>query len=409
MSTLSRGQMSESLKLQIHCNFCGKSRSEVDKLIVANDAGICNECISLCSNIINKERNDDIRKDKKINKALDPIRIKEFLDQYVIGQDAAKIALSVGVVNHYKRIFFESPVELEKSNILIHGSTGSGKTLLAKTIARYLNVPFIVADATTLTEAGYVGDDVESVISSLLVAADNDVRLCEQGIIFLDEVDKIARKSESASLTRDVSGEGVQQALLKLVEGTKCKVSVAGGKKHPALDQVEIDTSKILFIAGGAFADLQRIVERRQKGTSIGFNGSHNSKVDATQVTPEDFIQFGMIPEFCGRFPISVSIDELSQSDFVQILTEPKNNLIAQMQFYFESDEVILSFTDEAINAIAEQAYNQKLGARGLKSVLERVLMPYMYTLSEVKKQGFRKIEITDKVVKYNDPPNFIE
>ena len=401
--------MSEQIKLQVHCNFCSKNREEVDKLIVANDAGICNECISLCSNIINKDRNDALRKDKKISKALDPIKVKKFLDNYVIGQDTAKIALSVGVVNHYKRVFFESNVELEKSNILIFGSTGSGKTLLARTMARYLNVPFVVADATTLTEAGYVGDDVESIISSLLVAADNDVERCEQGIIFLDEVDKIARKSESANLTRDVSGEGVQQALLKLVEGTKCRVSVAGGKKHPALDQVEIDTSKILFIAGGAFADLDKIIERRERGTSIGFNSTVDPVVDRSTTTPEDFIQFGMIPEFCGRFPITVSIDELSQSDFVRILTEPKNNLIAQMQFYFESDEVELIFTDSALNAVAELAYEQKLGARGLKTVLERVLMPYMYTLSEIKKQGFKKIEITDKVVKYNDPPNFIE
>lgn len=401
--------MSEQIKLQVHCNFCNKNREEVDKLIVANDAGICNECISLCSNIINKDRNDALRKDKKISKALDPIKVKKFLDNYVIGQDSAKIALSVGVVNHYKRVFFESDVELEKSNILIFGSTGSGKTLLARTMARYLNVPFVVADATTLTEAGYVGDDVESIISSLLVAADNDVERCEQGIIFLDEVDKIARKSESANLTRDVSGEGVQQALLKLVEGTKCRVSVAGGKKHPALDQVEIDTSKILFIAGGAFADLDKIIERRERGTSIGFNSTVDPVVDRSKTTPEDFIQFGMIPEFCGRFPITVSIDELSQSDFVRILTEPKNNLIAQMQFYFESDEVDLIFTDAALGAVAELAYEQKLGARGLKTVLERVLMPYMYTLAEIKKQGFKKIEITDKVVKYNDPPNFIE
>lgn len=401
--------MSENQIQQIHCNFCGKNRSEVDKLIVANDAGICNECITLCSNIINKESNDDIRKDKKINKALDPLKIKHFLDEYIIGQDAAKIALSVGVVNHYKRVFFESDVELEKSNILVFGPTGSGKTLLAKTIARYLNVPFVVADATTLTEAGYVGDDVESVIGSLLAAANNDVRLCEQGIIFLDEVDKIARKSESASLTRDVSGEGVQQALLKLVEGTKCRVSVNGGKKHPSLDQVEIDTSKILFIGGGAFADLDKIVERRQRGTSIGFADKPKMDMDRTQSIPEDFIKFGMIPEFCGRFPIMVAIDELSVDDFTRILLEPKNNLIAQMQFYFESDSVELAFTPDAIAAIAEMAHEQKVGARGLKTILERTLMPYMYTISEIKRQGFKKIEITDKVVKYNDPPNFIE
>lgn len=401
--------MSETTNLQIHCNFCGKSRSEVDKLVVANDAGICDECITLCSSILIKENNDLVRKDKKINRALDPIKIKNFLDEYVIGQDAAKIALSVGVVNHYKRIFFESNIELEKSNILIFGPTGSGKTLLAKTIAKYLNVPFVIADATTLTEAGYVGDDVESIISGLLAAADGDVTRCEQGIIFLDEVDKISRKSESASLTRDVSGEGVQQALLKLVEGTKCRVSGTGGKKHPALDQIEIDTSRILFIAGGAFAELDKIVERRQRGTSIGFT-NNNALLDANkQAIPEDFIKFGMIPEFCGRFPIAVGVDELSQNDFIRILTEPKNNIIAQMQFYFDSDDVELLFLPNAIDAVAELAYNQKVGARGLKTIIERTLMPYMYTLTEIKKQGFKKIEISEGVVKYNDPPNFIE
>lgn len=400
--------MNENNNQPIHCNFCGKGRSEVDKLVVANDAGICNECITLCSSILHKETNETIRKDKKINRALDPIKIKKFLDEYVIGQDAAKIALSVGVVNHYKRMFFESSVELEKSNILLFGPTGSGKTLLAKTIARYLNVPFVIADATTLTEAGYVGDDVESIIGGLLAAADGDVGRCEQGIIFLDEVDKIGRKSESASLTRDVSGEGVQQALLKLVEGTRCRVSGVGSKKHPALDQIEIDTSKILFIAGGAFADMDKIVERRQRGSSIGFVAKDEVR-DTEQAIPEDFIRFGMIPEFCGRFPITVQIDKLNQEDYVRILNEPKNNLIAQMQFYFESDDVGLVFLPDAIDAVAELAYNQEIGARGLKTILERTLMPYMYTLAEIKKQGFKKIEISAGVVKYNDPPNFIE
>ena len=399
--------MSENT-LTMHCNFCGKSRSEVTKLIIANDAGICDECISLCSNILQKENNDALRKDKKINRALDPIKIKSHLDQYVIGQDAAKIAIAVGVVNHYKRIFFETDVELEKSNILLFGPTGSGKTLLAKTIARYLNVPFIIADATTLTESGYGGDDVESIISGLLAAADNDISRCEQGIIFLDEVDKISRKSESASVTRDVSGEGVQQALLKLVEGTKCRVSVSGGKKHPALDQIEIDTSKILFIAGGAFSGLEKIIERRQRGNAIGFS-TNLIEPNPEDVIPEDFIKFGMIPEFTGRFPITIPVDKLSREDYVLILTEPKNNLLAQMKFYFDSDEVELEFTPEAIDAVAELAYNQQIGARGLKSILERTLMPYMYSLTEIKKQGFKKIEITEKVVKYNHAPNFIE
>lgn len=400
--------MSDNKVQPLHCNFCSKSRSEVDKLIVANDAGICNECITLCNNILNKEINEQIRSDKKIARILDPIKIKQHLDEYIVGQDAAKVALAVGVVNHYKRVFFTSDVELEKSNILLYGPTGSGKTLLAKTIARYLNVPFVIADATTLTEAGYVGEDVESVIGRLLSESDNDVERCQQGIVFLDEVDKISRKSESASLTRDVSGEGVQQALLKLVEGTKCRVSVNGGKKHPALDQVEIDTSKILFIAGGAFAELEKIVERRQKGTHIGFV-STVELVDTTQAVPEDFVKFGMIPEFTGRFPISVSINELTVEDLVRILVEPKNNLIAQMKFYFESDGIELEFLPEAIASVAELAYNMQIGARGLKSILETVLMPYMYDIANLKADGIKQIQITDATVKTQAVPNFVK
>lgn len=401
--------MSDSKVQPLHCNFCGKGRSDVDKLIVANDAGICNECIVLCANILSKEVNERIRADKKVARALDPVKIKEYLDQYVIGQDAAKIALSVGVVNHYKRLFFESNVELEKSNILVFGPTGSGKTLLAKSIARYLNVPFVIADATTLTEAGYVGEDVESVISRLLSEADNDVERCQQGIVFLDEVDKIGRKSESASLTRDVSGEGVQQALLKLVEGTKCRVSVSGTKKHPALDQVEIDTSKILFIAGGAFADMDKIVSTRQSGGGLGFTSNPDKILDRTKTIPGDFVKFGMIPEFTGRFPITVSINELGLEDLVKILLEPKNNLIAQMQFYFDSDGLELEFTEDSIITVAEQALEMKVGARGLKSIIEKCLIPYMYQISELKKQGVKKIQITDKTVKYNTQPNFIK
>ena len=400
--------MQDSKVQPLHCNFCGKSRSEVDKLIVANDAGICNECITLCNNILNKETNDKLRSDKKIARILDPVKIKQHLDSYIVGQDAAKIALSVGVVNHYKRVFFTSDVELEKSNILLYGPTGSGKTLLAKTIARYLNVPFVIADATTLTEAGYVGEDVESVIGRLLSEADNDIERCQQGIVFLDEVDKITRKSESASLTRDVSGEGVQQALLKLVEGTKCRVSVNGGKKHPALDQVEIDTSKILFIAGGAFAELEKIVERRQKGSHIGFVGNTEPLTDV-KATPEDFVKFGMIPEFTGRFPISVPINELTIEDLVRILVEPKNNLIAQMQFYFESDGIDLEILPEAIASVAELAYNMQIGARGLKSILESVLMPFMYDISNLKAQGIKQIQITEGAVKNQELPNFVK
>ena len=398
-------------KLQpMHCNFCGKNRSEVDKLFVANDAGICNDCISLCHLLLNKESNEQVRKDKKISKALDPLKIKQYMDNYVVGQDLAKITLAVGVVNHYKRLFFESNVELEKSNILLFGPTGSAKTLLAKTIARYLNVPFVIADATTLTEAGYVGDDVESVIGRLLSEADNDVERCQQGIVFLDEVDKISRKSESPSLSRDVSGEGVQQALLKLVEGTKCMVSVNGTKKHPALDQVEIDTSKILFIAGGAFADLDKIIERRLRGSSIGFSPTVTAQeFDRALAAPEDFVKFGMIPEFCGRFPITVAIDDLALGDLVNILTTPKNNYVAQMQFYFESDGIELCFDSEAILAVAQQALKMQVGARGLKGILEKTLLPYMYSLSELKQQGVKKICITADSVNYGAPPIFVE
>lgn len=389
----------------VKCNFCGKGRSEVGKLIVANDAGICNECIDLCVGILDQEKIDKIKQDKKINKALDPQKIKSYLDQFIVGQDSAKMALSVAVTNHYKRNFFKPKVEVEKSNVLVFGPSGSGKTLLAKIIARYLNVPFVIADATTLTEAGYVGEDVESVIGRLLAEADYDVDRCQQGIVFLDEVDKITRKSESSTVTRDVSGEGVQQALLKLVEGTKCRVSVNGAKKHPSTEQIEIDTSKILFIAGGAFVDLDRIIEARQNKTGIGFNSQLKSdEVDRNQVVPEDFVKFGMIPEFTGRFPVTVHTNNLTKDNLIRILTGTKNSLIKQMQFYFESDLIKLEFTEEAIESVADQVLDMGVGARGLKSILEKTLLPYMYTLVELRNQGVTKIIITDKTVKYNEP-----
>lgn len=389
-------------QLHVDCSFCGKSRADVEKLIVANDAGICNECIELCSSILTKEHVDKIKADKKINKALNAQKIKAHLDQYVIGQENAKIALAVGVVNHYKRIFLKPDVEMEKSNILLNGPTGSGKTLLARTIARFLNVPFVVADATTLTEAGYVGDDVESVISRLLAEADNDVERCEQGIVFLDEIDKIARKSESSSLSRDVSGEGVQQALLKLVEGTKCKVSITGSRKA---DTVEVNTSNILFIAAGAFSDIDKIIDKRLNKGAIGFTGEAKSTVvDRSLVTPEDFLKFGMIPEFTGRFPIVVNTDDLQVTDLVHILTEPKNNLVKQMQFYFEVDGIALEFTSEAITELAQQTIKLKTGARGLRASLEKILQPYMYVISDLKKQKYTKITITDKTVRNEEP-----
>jgi ATP-dependent Clp protease ATP-binding subunit ClpX len=393
----------------VECNFCGKSRGEVDKLIVANDAGICNECIEFCADLLSRERVKNIQSDKKISKSLDPHKIRKFLDEYVIGQDDAKTALSVAVVNHYKRIYFQPTIELEKSNLLIYGATGSGKTLLAKTVARYLNVPFVIADATTLTQAGYVGDDVESVIGRLLGAADNDVELCQKGIVFIDEIDKIGRKSESASIHRDVGGEGVQQALLKLVEGTKCTVSVNTTKKHPALDTVEVDTSNILFIAGGTFDGLEKIVGERTNKTGIGFMANQSSEtVDMRETLPEDFIKFGMIPEFVGRFPIAVGIETLSLEDLTRILIEPKNSLIQQMAWYFSTDDIELEFDDSAIISIAQTAIDQDIGARGLKSIIEKALMKTMYSINDLKRKGISKIRITEDVITHNKEPEYI-
>jgi ATP-dependent Clp protease ATP-binding subunit ClpX len=392
----------------MECNFCGKQRNEVAKLIVANDAGICNECIELCYNILDKERLDDVRRDKKVNRALNPVKVKEFLDQYVVGQNAGKIALSVAVVNHYKRVFFNPRIELEKSNLLMLGPTGSGKTLLARMVARYLNVPFVIADATTLTQAGYVGEDVESLVGRLLSEADNDIERCQKGIIFIDEIDKIGRKNESNTLHRDVSGEGVQQALLKLVEGTRCWVTVNGNKKHPATDTVEIDTSNILFIAGGAFDGLDKIITQRQQGTGIGF-ASHKQENVTKEVIPEDLMKFGMIPEFIGRFPVTVQLDELDLESLTRVLLEPKNNLLNQMQFYFNSDDIELSFSDSSILAISQQALKLGIGARGLKTVLEKTMTPLMYRIPEFKKRGIKRITITEDVITNNTDPELEE
>lgn len=394
--------MVESLKghQPVYCNFCNKSRGEVRKLIVANDAGICDECIELCSNILSKEKNEELKKEKKLNGVLDPLKVKRFLDTHIVGQDDAKITLSVAIVNHYKRIYFKPHNEIEKSNILIFGPTGSGKTLLARKIANYLKVPFVIADATTLTEAGYVGEDVESMIGRLLAEADYDVERCEQGIVFIDEVDKIARKSESPTV-RDVSGEGVQQALLKLVEGTRCQVKIGSNRKNAAGDTVEINTSNILFIAAGAFADIDRIIERRlNNNNSIGFTATTKSTIGRSKFSPEDFIKFGMIPEFTGRFPIITYVDELDLDSLVRILLEPKNNLIKQMQFYFDIDNIELSFTDGAVLAIAEEAHRMKSGARALKGILEKLLQPYLFNIESYKKSSNKKIEITEQIVK---------
>lgn len=388
--------MKEKSHSHVECNFCGKGRNEVEKLIVSNDVGICNECIDLCSGILNREKLDKMHEDKKINRVLDPVKIKRYLDQYIIGQDEAKVALSVGVVNHYKRTFFESDIKIDKSNLLIFGPTGSGKTHLARTIANYLNVPFVIADATTLTEAGYVGEDVESVVGRLLAEADYDVDRCQQGIIFIDEIDKISRKSESSTVTRDVSGEGVQQALLKLVEGTKCKVTVNASRRVVANDTVEVDTKNILFIAAGAFEGIGKIISQRQNAVSIGFESNvERGRVDRSRVAHEDFVKFGMIPEFTGRFPIIVHTNDLELDDFVNILSEPKDNLIRQMQFLFSLDDVELKFEREALIHVATEARKLKVGARGLRSIVEKILTPYMYRLVELKNSGVRTIVIT--------------
>jgi len=375
------------------CSFCGKHKDAVAKLIVGEEVAICNECVELCETLL---KDENIIKPVEMT-TLDPEDIKNHLDQYVIGQDRAKQVLSVAVVNHYKRITNPNPdIEIEKCNILMLGPTGSGKTLLARTVARYLDVPFVIADATSLTEAGYVGDDVESLISRLFAAAGGDITKTQRGIVFIDEIDKISRRSESASITRDVSGEGVQQALLKLVEGTKCRVTPTGNRKHPSGDMIEIDTTNILFIAGGAFVGLDNVVKNRVQGTSIGFGAKikNDTITHLDQVTPEDLIKFGMIPEFVGRFPSWVALNELSKEDLIRILLDVKHSYIAQYSWLFEQDKVELEFSPEALEMIADRTILNKTGARGLHSELERVLLPHMFYLASYRKQGINRVYI---------------
>lgn len=374
------------------CSFCEKHKDQVTKLIVSHDVAICSECVELCNNLL-KGTHENTEPLKKIATP-DPRSICEYLDQHVVGQDQAKIVLSVAISNHYKRI--NSSNRVTKANILMIGPTGTGKTLMARTVAEYLDVPFVVGDATCLTEAGYVGDDVESLVARLYTAANYDVEACQRGIIFLDEIDKIARKSENATVARDVSGEGVQQALLKLVEGTKCRIPASGGKKSNNVDTVEIDTSNILFIAGGAFVGMDRIIQNRVRGTAIGF-GAQLGSSDSTEhepVGPDDLVKYGMIPEFVGRFSSYVNLHELTKNQLINILTQVKGNFVDQYRWLFEQDGVELKFDHESLDLIAERTLKTRTGARGLHNELERVLLPHMFDLPRYRKQNILNVTI---------------
>ncbi|MCW9698667.1 MULTISPECIES: ATP-dependent protease ATP-binding subunit ClpX [unclassified Avibacterium] len=402
---------------QPHCSMCGKERSEVQKLIAGEDGAICNECIELCHNLLVDAEKQEQAEANKTTELPTPHQIRAHLDDYVIGQDYAKKVLAVAVYNHYKRqqVGYKSDeVELGKSNILLIGPTGSGKTLLAETLARTLNVPFAMADATTLTEAGYVGEDVENVLQKLLQNCDYDIEKAEKGIIYIDEIDKITRKSENASITRDVSGEGVQQALLKLIEGTVASIPPQGGRKHPQQEMLRLDTSKILFICGGAFAGLEKIVEKRvHVGSSIGFGaevkGQDNKATLTelfTQVEPDDLMKFGLIPEFIGRLPVIAPLAELDEDALIQILTEPKNALTKQYQALFGFEEVTLEFTHEALVAMAKKAIERKTGARGLRAIVEGLLLDTMYDLPSI--ENLEKVVIDENTVVANEPPKMI-
>ena len=402
-------------KHELRCSFCGKTQDEVRKLIAGPEGVyICNECVDICVGIVEEEYEfDAVDMDPGEINLLKPVEIKQFLDDYVIGQDTAKKVLAVAVYNHYKRVLAmknqESDVELQKSNILMLGPTGSGKTLLAQTLARMLNVPFAIADATTLTEAGYVGEDVENILLKLIQAADGDVARAEYGIIYIDEIDKITRKSENPSITRDVSGEGVQQALLKIVEGTEAHVPPQGGRKHPHQELIPINTTNILFICGGAFEGLDKIIEHRMDKKSIGFNSEvttlseKNKGAVLREALPEDLIKFGMIPEFVGRVPVTVALDALTKEDMVHILTEPKNSIVKQYKKLFELDGVQLSFEADALEAIAEKTITRKTGARGLRAIMEQMMMETMYEIPS--DETIKHCKITNEVVDGSGQP----